>query len=48
MQTVKMDVHLDISRDMLDKVIYFLENLPKNKVKVKIMNRIASPEKKDI
>jgi len=29
-------VHLDISSDIFDKVIFFLENLPKNKVKVNI------------
>jgi len=29
-------VHLDISNDIFDKVIFFLENLPKNKVKVNI------------
>ena len=40
MQTVQLNIQLDISRDILDKVMFFLDNLPKNKVKLKIMNNL--------
>ena len=36
MQTVQLQ--LDISRDILDKVMFILDNLPKNKVKLKIVD----------
>jgi len=36
MQTVQLQ--LDISRDILDKVMFILDNLPKNKVKLKIID----------
>ena len=36
MQTVQLQ--LDISRDILDKVMFILNNLPKNKVKLKIID----------
>ena len=38
-------VQLDISNDILDKVMFLLENLPKSKVKLKIMNNIFTPSK---
>ncbi|NKQ41623.1 MAG: hypothetical protein HF962_08660 [Sulfurovum sp.] len=31
-------VQLDISSDIFDKVMFFLENLPKNKVKLNLLN----------
>lgn len=43
MQTVQLNIQLDISRDILDKVMFLLENLPKSKVKLKIMNNIFTP-----
>ena len=39
MQTVQ----LNISRDILDKVMFLLDNLPKNKVKLKVMNNVLTP-----
>jgi len=46
MQTVQLNIQLDVSRDILDKVMFLLDNLPKNQVKLKIMNNILtrSPE----
>jgi len=31
-------IELDISSDIFDKVMFFLENLPKNKVKLNFLN----------
>lgn len=45
MQTVQLNIQLDVSRDILDKVMFLLENLPKSKVKLKIMNNILTPSK---
>ena len=42
MQTIQ----LDISSDILDKVMFFLENLPKDKVKLQIGNNISNISKK--
>ena len=39
-------VHLNISNDIFDKVMFFLENLPKSKVKLEIENNISTPPKK--
>jgi len=38
-------VHLDISSDIFDKVIFFLENLPKNKV---IVNIEHNPQQEEL
>jgi hypothetical protein len=46
MQTVQLNIQLDISRDILDKVMFLLDNLPKNKVKLKVMNNIFAPYNK--
>ncbi|HHH18975.1 MAG TPA: hypothetical protein ENK86_00470 [Campylobacterales bacterium] len=32
-------VRLDISNDIFDKVMFFLENLPKNKIKLELEKR---------
>ena len=37
-------VQLDISNDIFDKVMFFLENLPKNKVKLNFENILSSPK----
>ena len=37
-------VQLDISSDIFDKVMFFLENLPKNKVKLNFDN-VLKPKK---
>jgi hypothetical protein len=46
MQTVQLNIQLDISRDILDKVMFLLDNLPKNKVKLKVMNNVFAPYNK--
>ena len=46
MQTVQLNIQLDISKDILDKVMFLLDNLPKNKVKLKVMNNVFAPNKK--
>lgn len=38
-------IQLDVSSDIFDKVMFLLENLPKNKVKLKFENLLTS--KKD-
>jgi len=38
MQTVQLNIQLDINQDILDKVMFILDNLPKNKVKLKVIN----------
>ena len=43
MQTVQLNIQLDISRDIFDKVMFLLDNLPKNKVKLKVTNNIFTP-----
>jgi len=40
-------VHLDISSDIFDKVIFFLENLPKNKVKFSIDKKLNTDQSKN-
>lgn len=42
-------IRLDISTDIFDKVMFFLENLPKNKVKLQLENRFnqQDTEKKE-
>ncbi len=39
-------VQLDISSDVFDKVMFFLENLPKDKVKLKIADSLSTLSKK--
>ena len=39
-------IQLDISNDIFDKVMFFLENLPKDKVKLKIADNISTLSKK--
>ena len=39
-------VELDISSDVFDKVMFFLENLPKDKVKLKIADGLSTLSKK--
>ena len=39
-------VQLDISSDVFDKVMFFLENLPKDKVKLKIADSLSTISKK--
>jgi hypothetical protein len=46
MQTVQLNIQLDISKDILDKVMFLLDNLPKNKVKLKVINNVFAPNKK--
>ena len=41
MQTVR----LDISNDIFDKVMFFLENLPKNKIKLNFENIVFTSPK---
>ena len=43
MQTVQLNIQLDVSRDILDKVMFLLDNLPKNKVKLKMINNPFNP-----
>jgi len=40
-------IRLDISSDILDKVIFILENLPKNKVKFSLENREKKKQTKE-
>lgn len=42
-------VRLDISSDIFDKVMFFLENLPKNKIKFQLENKFNQQdfEKRD-
>ena len=39
-------IQLDISTDIFDKVMFFLENLPKDKVKLQIADNISALSKK--
>ena len=39
MQTIQ----LDVSSDIYDKVMAFLENLPKNKIKLNVANNLSLP-----
>ena len=39
-------VEVDISSDVFDKVMFFLENLPKDKVKLKIADGLSTLSKK--
>ena len=43
MQTIR----LDVSNDIYDKVITFIENLPKNKVKLQLEKKEKIPDNKD-
>lgn len=38
MHMITQRIKLDISSEVFDKVMFFLENLPKNKVKVNFLN----------
>lgn len=40
-------IRLDISSDIFDKVMFFLENLPKNKVKLQLENRFHQKNYKE-
>ena len=39
-------IELDVSSDIIDKVLFFLENLPKNKVKLNFENHSKIPQKR--
>ena len=44
-------IRLDVSNDIYDKVMFFLENLPKNKVKLQLEkndNNMTKKEKKSL
>jgi len=41
-------IELDISNDIFDKVIFFLENLPKNKIRLKFNTSTEKENKNDI
>ncbi len=43
---MQQTVQLDISSDVFDKVMFFLENLPKDKVKLKIADGLSTISKK--
>ena len=43
---MQQTVQLDISSDVFDKVMFFLENLPKDKVKLKISDSLSTLSKK--
>ena len=43
---VQQRVQLDISSDVFDKVMFFLENLPKDKVKLTIADGLSTISKK--
>ncbi len=43
MQTIR----LDVSNDIYDKVMAFIENLPKNKVKLQLEKKEKVPDKKE-
>ncbi len=43
MQTIR----LDVSNDIYDKVMTFIENLPKNKVKLQLEKNEEKPNKKE-
>ncbi len=43
MQTIR----LDVSNDIYDKVMTFIENLPKNKVKLQLEKNKEKPNKKE-
>ena len=43
---MQQTVQLDISSDVFDKVMFFLENLPKDKVKLKIADGLSTLSKK--
>lgn len=40
-------IQLDVSNDIFDKVMFFLENLPKNKVKLNFENILNSHKDED-
>jgi antitoxin YefM len=44
--TMQRTIQLDISSDIFDKVMFFLENLPKDKVKLQIADNISALSKK--
>jgi antitoxin YefM len=44
--TMQQTIQLDISSDIFDKVMFFLENLPKDKVKLQIADNISALSKK--
>ena len=43
---MQQTIQLDISSDIFDKVMFFLENLPKDKVKLQIADNISALSKK--
>jgi len=43
---MQQTIQLDISSDIFDKVMFFLENLPKDKVKLQIADNISAISKK--
>jgi len=43
---MQQTIQLDISSDIFDKVMFFLENLPKDKVKLHIADNISALSKK--
>ena len=43
---MQQTIQLDISSDIFDKVIFFLENLPKDKIKLQITDNISTISKK--
>ncbi|RUM74321.1 MAG: prevent-host-death protein [Sulfurovum sp.] len=43
---MQQTIQLDISSDIFDKVMFFLENLPKDKVKLQIADNISTLSKK--
>ena len=45
-RNMQQRVELDISSDVFDKVMFFLENLPKDKVKLKIADSLSTISKK--
>jgi len=44
--SMQQTIQLDISSDIFDKVMFFLENLPKDKVKLQIADNISTLSKK--
>ena len=43
---MQQTIQLDISSDIFDKVMFFLENLPKDKVKLQIADNLSTLNKK--
>ena len=45
-EKMQQTIQLDISSDIFDKVMFFLENLPKDKVKLQIADNLSALSKK--